>query len=56
MKARQQIICPYCQAQGVNMIASQTGKAIMEMNTRYSCGNEHYFAVPTATVPQPERK
>ena len=50
MKAKQKIPCPYCAAQGISMDAAQKGKAIKESDTRYGCGNEHYFAVPTRTV------
>ena len=45
------IPCPYCAAQGIQMDAHiQRMKAIKEENTRYGCGNEHYFAVPTKEV------
>ena len=51
MKIKYQIPCQYCAAQGIAMNAVvQKSKAQKEDHTRYGCDNEHYFAVPTASV------
>ena len=45
------IKCPYCAAQGIDMNAKkQKAEAVFPWNTRYGCGNEHYFAVLTKSV------
>jgi hypothetical protein len=51
MNVKHQIPCPYCAAQSIQMNAvAQKLKAQKDDHTRYGCANEHYFAVPTASV------
>ena len=51
MSVKPLIKCPYCAAQGISMDAKkQKADAVLPWNTRYGCGNEHYFAVPAKSV------